>query len=52
VAVFIGIGFLNADEPLRPPTGPEPLIAFGAVGAGTASCVLTGLFIVRQVRGA
>jgi len=50
VAVFIGIGYLKADEPLRPPTGPEPLIAFGAVGVGTASCVLIGLFIIAQVR--
>src|SRR6266496_3100993 len=50
VAAFIGIGSLYADEPLRPPHGPEPLIAFGAVGVGTASCVLIGLFIIRRVR--
>ena len=52
VAASIGIGSLNADKPLGPPDGPEPLIAFGAVGVGTASCVLIGLFIIRRVRGA
>jgi len=50
VAGFVGFGFVIADEPLRPPFGLEPVIAYGAVGVGEASCVLVGLFIVGKVR--
>ena len=50
VAVFLGIGFLYADHPFKPPDGPEPVIAFGGLGVGVALCVLAGLFILRRVR--
>jgi hypothetical protein len=50
VALFVGVGFLHADRPFQAPNGPEPLIAFGSVGVGIASCVIVGLFIVRKVR--
>src|SRR6185436_18222624 len=50
VATFLGIGFLYADHPFKPPDGPEPVIAFGGLGVGVALCMLAGLFILRWVR--